>query len=196
MSIEEIPADAPITPGERARLLPSLSTRAQLTEIERRRAHTARVWAMRGAVLRRSDLMTEAFGRELHRRMFGGIWRGAGRYRTTVCSPGWEPGQIVEGVRMFFDDAEAWLRYSTYPVHEAAVRLHLRLAAIRPWFNGNGRHARLVADIVVAASEEEPLTWGSRSPRSDPGEARARYLEAMRIAESGDFKPLVDFARS
>ena len=196
MAIEASAADSPMTPGELARLIPSLSTRAQLTEIERRHANAARVWAMRDAVLRRGDLMTEAFARELHRRMFGGIWRGAGRYRTARCSPGWEPGQIAEGVVMFFDDAEAWLRYSTYPVHETAVRLHFRLAAIRPWFNGNGRHARLVADIVVAASEEEPLTWGSRSPRGDPGEARARYLEAMRIAESGDFKPLVDFARS
>jgi Fic-DOC domain mobile mystery protein B len=195
MSFEAITADTPISPAEQARLIPSLSTRAQLTEIERRHAHAARVWAMRGAVLRRSDLLTEGFGRELHRRMFGGIWRGAGRYRTSGSSPGWEPGQIADGVRMFFDDAEAWLRYSTYPVHEAAVRLHLRLATIRPWFNGNGRHARLIADIVVAASEEEPLTWGFRSPRGDPGDARARYLEAMGIAESGDLKPLVDFAR-
>jgi Fic-DOC domain mobile mystery protein B len=196
MAIEASVADAPISADERARLLPSLSTRAQLTEIERRHTNAARVWAMRGAVLRRSDLMTEAFARELHRRMFGGIWRGAGRYRTTGCTSGWEPGQIAEGVRMFFDDAEAWLRYATYPVHETAVRLHLRLASVRPWFNGNGRHARLVADIVVAASEEEPLTWGSHSPWGDPGEARARYLRAMRIAESGDFKPLVDFALS
>jgi Fic-DOC domain mobile mystery protein B len=196
MAIEAFAVDAPISPEERARLLPSLSTRAQLTEIERRHTNAARVWAMRGAVLRRGDLMTEAFARELHRRMFGGIWRGAGRYRTTGCSAGWEPGQIAEGVRMFFDDAEAWLRYSTYAVHETAVRLHFRLAAIRPWFNGNGRHARLVADIVVAASEEEPLTWGSRSSQGNPGEARARYLEAMRIAESGEFKPLVDFALS
>ena len=194
MSAEAFPADAPIPPQERERLLPSLSTLAQLTEIERRHTHAARVWAMRDAVLRRSDLMTEAFGRELHRRMFGGIWRGAGRYRTDKRGVGWEPGEIADGVTMFFDDAEAWLRYSTYPVHEAAVRLHVRLAAIRPWFNGNGRHARLVADIVVAANGEAPLTWGSRTPGDDPDEARARYLEAMRAADSGDFGPLISFA--
>ncbi len=196
MSLEAFLADTPISESERARLLPSLSTRAQLVEIERRHTNAARVWTMRRAVLRRRDLMSEAFGRELHRRMFGGLWRGAGRYRSTHGDPGWEPGQIADGVRMFFDDAEAWLRYSTYPVHETAVRLHLRLVAIRPWFNGNGRHARLVADIVVAANDEEPLTWGSRSSQGEPGDARARYLEAMRAAEAGDFKPLVDFAVS
>jgi Fic-DOC domain mobile mystery protein B len=190
----EIPAsEAPITAEEQAMLVPSLSTRAQLIEVERRHINAARVWAMRGAVLRRSDLLTEAFARDLHRRMFGGIWRGAGKYRATRCSPGWEPRQIAEGVAMFLDDADGWLRYSTYSVHEVAVRLHHRLLAIRPWSNGNGRHARLIADIVVAANDEEPLTWGLRS---GPGEARARYLSAMGIAGSGDFALLLAFARS
>jgi Fic-DOC domain mobile mystery protein B len=194
MSTETIPADASISADERARLLPSLSTRAQLDEIERHRINAARVWAMRDAVLGRNDLMTEAFARELHRRMFGSIWRGAGRYRTTARDPGWEPRQIARGVRMFFDDAEGWLRFSTYPVHEVAVRLHLRLVTIHPWSNGNGRHARLVADIVVAANEEKPLTWGLRSGSGDSGEARARYLEAVRAAESGKVSQLLDFA--
>ncbi len=175
-------------------LLPSLSTRSQLNELERGRINAARVWAMRGAGLRRGDLLTEAFARELHRRMFGGIWRGAGRYRTTGRYPGWEPGRIAEGVGMFFDDAEGWLRFSTYSVPEAAVRLHSRLYAMHPWHTGNGRHARLVADIVVAANGERPLTWGSLSAGSDPRGARARYLEAMRVAESGEIKPLLEFA--
>src|SRR5580692_12263468 len=174
--------DRPITADERAGLLPSLSTRAQLTEIERLGVNAARVWAMRAAVLRRDDLVGEAFSRELHRRMFGGIWRGAGRYRAAARNPGWEPGRIAEGVRLFLDDADGWLRYATYPVHEAAVRLHLRLIAIHPWSNGNGRHARLMADIIVASRGEAPLTWGSRQPETAPG----RYAEAVRAAESGE----------
>lgn len=187
----EIPiAHSQIAPEEQARLLPSLSTRDQLDEIERLSINAARVWAMRGAVLQRGDLLTEAFSRELHRRMFSGIWRGAGRYRTTERNPGWEPHRIAEGVGMFFDDAEGWLRFSTYPVHEAAVRLHQRLVAIHPWSNGNGRHARLTADIVVASHGETPLTWGSR----DPGTARLRYSGAIRAAGAGDMGPLLEFA--
>jgi Fic-DOC domain mobile mystery protein B len=188
--IQNPASDGPITPDEHSRLLPSLSTRAQLDEIERLTTNAARVWAMRAGTLQRSDLLTEAFGRELHRKMFSGIWRGAGRYRTTERTPGWETHRIAEGVGMFYDDAEGWLRYSTYPVHEAAVRLHSRLAAIHPWSNGNGRHARLVADIVVAAHGERPLTWGSREPES----ARPRYVEACSAAETGDFGPLLAFA--
>jgi Fic-DOC domain mobile mystery protein B len=183
-------AESAITPEERARLLPSLSTRAQLNDVERLGINAARVWAMRGTVLQRGDLMTEAFTRELHRRMFGGIWRGAGRFRTTMREPGWEPVRIAGGVGMFLDDAEGWLRYSTYPVHEAAVRLHQRLVAIHPWANGNGRHARLMADIVVASHGERPLTWGSRDPESAP----RRYTEALGAAERGDVASLVEFA--
>ena len=184
-------ADFPITPEERARLLPSLSTRRQLNEIERLNINAARIWAMRGSSLRRGDLLTEAFARELHRRMFNGVWRGAGRYRSTERNPGWEPHRIAEGVGMFMDDAEGWLRFSTYPVHEAAVRLHQRLVAIHPWSDGNGRHARLLADIVVASHGEAPLAWGA----GDPGSARERYADAIRAADSGEMAPLLAFAR-
>ena len=193
-------ATAPEAPGaltadEQARLLPSLSTREQLNEIERLGINAARVWAMRPTVLRRSDLLTEAFMRELHRRMFGGIWRGAGRYRTTTGGPGWEPGQISKGVRMFLDDAEGWTRFSTYPVQESAVRLHHRLVAVQPWADGNGRHARLVADILVAVHGEEPLTWGSRSAGLEAGSARVGYRDAIKAADSGNMDPLLEFAR-
>jgi len=188
--------DVLIGPEEKARLLPSLSTRAQLNEIESFKINGARIWAMRSAVLQRGDLLTESFVRELHRRMFNGIWRGAGRYRTTERSAGWETGRITEGVRMFLDDAEGWIRFSTYPPHEAAVRLHYRLMAIQPWSDGNGRHARLLADIVVASQGEEPLGWGSGSDPARAGSARERYLEAIRAADAGRMAPLLEFARS
>jgi Fic-DOC domain mobile mystery protein B len=184
-----------ITAEEQSLLLPSLSTRAQLNEIEGMAIHAARVWAMRAPVLRRADILTESFARELHRRMFGRVWRGAGGYRSAPHIPGWEPGQIPGGVRMFLDDAEGWLRFSTYPVHESAVRLHHRLVAIRPWASGNGRHARLLADIVVASHGEEPLAWGQRSGPGGPGQARSRYLDAIKAADSGDVGPLLEFAR-
>jgi Fic-DOC domain mobile mystery protein B len=186
---------APITREERSRLLPSLSTRAQLDEVERLSAHGARLWAMRGAVLERGDLLTESFVRELHRRMFGGIWRGAGRYRTTERNPGWEAHRIAEGVRMFLDDAEGWIRFSTYPADEAAVRLHYRLVAIHPWENGEGRHSRLLADVIVASCGEKPLTWGSRREQAESESARERYIGAMRTADAGDMAPLLEFAR-
>ena len=184
-----------ITAGEQSRLIPSLSTREQLYEIECLGINAARMWAMRPAVLGRPDLLTEAFSSELHRRMFSGIWRGAGRYRTGDGGAGWEPGQISQGMRMFLDDADGWMRFASYPVHESALRLHHRLVAVRPWANGNGRHARLLADVLVAAQGEAPLTWGARSAPGGSGSQREGYRDAMRAADSGDMGPLLEFAR-
>jgi Fic-DOC domain mobile mystery protein B len=189
----ETAAGRPLLPPETgAGLLLSLSTRSQLDEIEGLRITEARVWAMRRATLERPDLLTEAFCRELHRRMFGGIWRTAGRYRIAERAPGWEAARIPQAVAMFLDDAEGWIRFSSYPVHEAAVRLHHRLAAVQPWAVGNGRHARLLADVLVASQGEAPLGWGRSLGRT----AREAYGGAMRSADGGDVSPLVAFARS
>jgi Fic-DOC domain mobile mystery protein B len=187
---------SPITDGERSRLIPSLSTRGQLEEIERMSIHAARVWAMRAAASNEEQVLTEEFSRELHRRMFAGIWRGAGRYRTAREDAGWDPEKIPEGMRMILDDAEGWLRFATYPVHEAAVRLHHRIRCVRPWSDGNGNHARLMADVLVASQQEEPLTWGLRSCAGQAPKARERYREATRAADRGDMAPLLEFARS
>ena len=186
----------PITVGERARLIPSLSTREQLEEIERMGIHAARVWAMRAAASSEDRVLTEGFSMELHRRMFAGIWRGAGRYRAVAEDVGWEPRKIPEGMRMVLDDAEGWMRFATYTVQEAAVRLHHRIRCVRPWSDGNGNHARLMADVLVASRREEPLTWGLRTQAGGAQGARERYREATRAADGGDMGPLLEFARS
>ncbi len=185
-----------LTAEEQGALIPSLSTRAELNQLERININDARIWAMRPRVLRRADLLSDGFARELHRRMFNQMWSWAGRYRTTEKNLGWEVPRLTEGVRNAFDDARSWFEYSTYPLPEAAVRLHHRLVLIHPWPNGNGRHARLMADIVVAAKGGHALTWGSGQDLVAPGEVRRLYIEAIRQADQGDFGPLVEFAWS
>jgi Fic-DOC domain mobile mystery protein B len=183
-----------LTPEEKLELIPSLSTRAELNEFERANIHAARIWAMRTRTLARTDLLTDAFSRELHRRMFNQVWRWSGRYRTSEKNLGWEVARITEGVRNAFDDARAWLEFSTFAKDEAAVRLHHRLVLIHPWSNGNGRHSRLMADVIMAAQKCPPLTWGSGGNLADIGELRKRYIAAIKQADTGDFAPLVRFA--
>lgn len=185
-----------LSPEEQLDLIPSLSTRSELNEAERANIHAARVWAMRPRTLKRADLLTDAFARELHKRMFNQTWRWAGRYRKAEKNLGWEVARITEGMRNAFDDARAWMEFSTYPLHEAAVRLHHRLVVIHPWPNGNGRHSRLIADIMIAASQSGELTWGSRGNLVSIGDARRRYIEAIKQADAGNFEPLLIFAKS
>jgi Fic-DOC domain mobile mystery protein B len=190
------PGQTPLTEEEKRQLRPSLSTRTQLNTVERLNIHAARLWAMRRAVLRRDDLLTDAFARELHRRMFNQVWRWAGKYRTTDRNLGWEWPRIPEGMRTLLDDARYWHEHATYPVTEIAVRLHYRMVVIHPWPNGNGRHARLLADILVAARGAPPLTWGAQLELAQPGQARTRYIAALQSADQGDYAPLLAFARA
>jgi Fic-DOC domain mobile mystery protein B len=103
---------------------------------------------------------------------------------------------LTEGVHNALGDAQTWLEFSTYPLHEVAVRLHHRLVVIHPWPNGNGRHARLLADIVMAARGGEALTWGAGADLVAVGDVRQRYIEAVRQADQGNIGPLLTFARS
>ena len=191
------PDDAtPLSAEEQAALLPSLSTRTELNQFERLNINAARVWALRKAVLRRQDLLSDGFARELHRRMFNQVWQWAGRYRTTEKNLGWAVPRLAEGVHNACEDARVWLEHSSYPLPEAAVRLHHRFVLIHPWPNGNGRHARLLADILVAAKGGKALTWGAGQDLVSVGEVRRRYIAAIRQADDGNLGPLVDFAQS
>ena len=190
------PGNTPLTPEEERDLIPSIATRAELNQLERYNINQARVWAMRPRTLKRADLLSDGFARELHRRMFDEVWRWAGKYRVSERNLGWQWPRIPEGVRAAMDDAAFWDQNGTYPLPDAAVRLHYKLVLIHPWPNGNGRHARLMADIwCVARGLPEP-TWGAEAELMAVGGARERYLAALRAADQNDFAPLLAFAHS
>jgi Fic family protein len=79
-------------------------------------------------------------------------------------------------------------------IDEIAARFHHRLVWIHPFSNGNGRHARLLTDLLLAANGAVPFTWG-RGDLEHAGEARERYLAALRAADARDFAPLLAFVR-
>ncbi len=190
------PDETPLTPEEQRELIPSLSTRAELNAAERANIFAARIWAMRRRTLNRADLFSDAFARELHQRMFGHVWNWAGQYRTSERNLGWDWPRIPEGMRVLLDDARYWKEQATYPVLEIAVRLHHRMVVIHPWPNGNGRHARLLADLVIASGKHPALTWGANLDLTETGSVRARYIAALKSADAGDYTPLIEFAQS
>jgi len=63
--------------------------------------------------------------------------------------------------------------------------------------NGNGRHARLMADLLVIRLGRARLSWGDGETSGAPiSTVRDRYLAALRAADRGDFGDLIAFARS
>lgn len=188
------PGQTKLDERDKLDLIPSLITRSQLNEHELLNTASARDWAMSSKVQKRDDLLTDFFARELHRRMFSSIWKWAGKYRTTERNLGWEPHRITEGMRVAFDNAQHWLKHDIYSLTESAIRLHHRLVVIHPWSNGNGRHARLMADVLMVSRGNRALPWGeTRSDLVNAGTTRQHYIEALRRADGGAFEPLLDF---
>ncbi|MBV5262455.1 mobile mystery protein B [Pinisolibacter aquiterrae] len=185
-------ANTPLTPEEREQLIPSYITlRHELNEAEQVNIGQALRWA----TSRKRDVLDPDLLSALHARMFGDVWRWAGRYRTTARNIGVDAYRIPMEVRQAVDDARYWVEHETFPPDEIAVRLSHRLVAIHPFPNGNGRFSRLVGDLLARRLGRPPFSWG-RADLVDAGETRARYVEALRAADAHDIRPLLLFARS
>ena len=185
-------AATPLTPEEMRDLIPAhIAYRRELNEAEQENMARAQQWAL----ARRRDLLSEKFIKGLHRHMLGDVWRWAGRFRTTQRNIGIDYWLIPVELRRLLDDSKAWIEFKTYPPDEIAVRFHHRLVQIHSLPNGNGRHARLMADLLVMQFGRERFSWGRESLR-DAGAARARYIEALRAADNHDVSLLLAFARA
>ena len=189
----EEPEDATLlTPDERKGLIPAdIAYRRELNKAEQDNITRGQEWAL----ARRRNLMTERFVRDLHRHMLGDVWRWAGKFRTSECNIGIPHYEIPLALRQLLADAAAWTENKAWEPDEIAVRFHHRLVQIHPFPNGNGRHSRLMADLLVMQLGRERFTWG-RTSLQDAGDVRRRYIASLKAADNHDIAPLVKFARS
>lgn len=187
-------AATPLTAEERRDLKPShIAFKHELDAAEQENIARAQQWALKRSA--RTDILTESFVLELHRRMLNDVWKWAGKYRKTERNIGIDWWLIPTELRRLLDDVTAWISYQSYPPDEIAVRFHHKLVFIHPFPNGNGRHARLMADLLIIRLGGTRFTWGSASPRA-ASETRQRYIDAQKVADKHDLGPLLDFARS
>lgn len=182
----------PIDPDELSQLIPEISIQRELNEFENVNIREAMRWAERRNRFRR-ELLTEPGIRELHRRMFDKTWGWAGSYRTTGKNIGVESWSISSEVKKLCDDIRFQIDRPGSELFRVAVSFHHRLTLIHPFPNGNGRHARLAADLLMRYAGEAEFTWGGYS-LVDESLLREEYLEALRKADRGDLEPLVEFA--
>jgi Fic-DOC domain mobile mystery protein B len=185
----------PLQPEEREGLLQSWITyRKDLNEAEQENIVQGTAWAQRSA-RKIEELLTDDFVRKLHGRMFGDVWKWARQYRVTERNIRVQPWQIQQEVPNLLSDVRYWIENKTYPPDEIAVRLHHRLVAVHPFPNGNGRLARLMADLLIGQLGGKPFSWGSGS-LADVGKLRAQYVASLRMADNNDIGSLLAFARS
>jgi Fic-DOC domain mobile mystery protein B len=185
-------AATPLTPDERGQLIPTyITNRAQLNEAEQIGIADADNWAFS----RKRNVLDETFLLNLHKRMFGKVWRWAGSFRETERNIGVEAFKIGVELRTLLDDARYWIAHHSYAEDEIGVRFHHRLVWIHPFPNGNGRHARLAADLLAISLGRPRFSWGSASI-VEAATTRADYVAALKHADKQDIAPLLAFARS
>ena len=188
----------PLDPDEKEGLLiPTVSTRGELDEVEQRNIEEAIRWTLeRRKRFSMDEIFTEQFVMELHKRMYGEVWEWAGRFRNTNKNIGVDKYQIGTELRALLDDCRYWIKNKTFPEDEIAVRFKHRIVFIHCFPNGNGRHSRLIADVVIEKVFGKPVfTWGSQSLIRKKN-FRSAYLAALRNADNGNVESLIAFARS
>jgi Fic-DOC domain mobile mystery protein B len=185
-------AATPLTPAERDGLIPThVTLRGELNELEQQNIADANAWAFE----RKRNVLDEAFLRGLHRRMFNKVWRWAGDYRKTERNLGVKPHLIQPELVQAINDARFLVEQKPYEPDELAVRFHHEAVLVHPFANGNGRWARLAADLLVVGQDGARFSWGGAGLQ-EAGDPRKAYIDALHAADNHDFAPLVAFARS
>ena len=175
-------------------LIKSIATRGELDEFEQQNIEQAVLWTI-GRSIKAEKLFTEEFIKALHKRMYGNVWSWAGDFRKTNKNIGIDKWQINTALRTLLDDSKFWQAEAVYTPDEFCMQFKHRLVSIHCFANGNGRHSRLMADIISEKIFKMPVySWGALSLVKQ-GNARKIYLKALRDADIGMIQPLVAFAR-
>ena len=196
LELEYLDGQTPLDEDEKEGLLiQTIATREELDEFEQQNIEDAILWVL-NRPQKAESIVTETFIRSLHNRMFGAVWNWAGKFRMTRKNLGVDPIQIPVELKKLCEDMRYWLIHKTFTPDETALRFKHRLVSIHCFSNGNGRHSRLMADIIITKIYGLPLfSWGS-SDLIHQGQARNKYLQAVKAADEGNFEPLIKFARS
>ena len=176
-------------------LIPTIATRGELDEFEQQNIEQAVQWTL-GRSFKPELIFTAAFICTVHKRMYADVWAWAGDFRKTNKNIGVDKWQIQTHLKHLLDDARYWHENNIYPPDEIAVRFKHRIVSIHCFPNGNGRHSRLMADIIIEKIYQRSVfSWGAAS-LSGEGDTRTAYLKAVKTADKGDYSLLLDFARS
>lgn len=196
LDIEYKDGQTPLDEEEKEGLLiESITTRGELDEFEQLNIEKAIQWLLKRN-LNKDQILSEDYIRDLHFRMYGEVWIWAGKFRKSNKNLGVEWSGIEISMRQLLDDCHYWIEHSIFIDEEIALRFKHKLVSIHCFSNGNGRHSRLMADIIIHHIFGKPFfTWGQTNINKQ-GDSRVQYLKSLKDADNGNIKSLLVFARS
>ena len=192
MTPDEPEGATPLGPDEMTGLkFRHVTTRGELNELEQANIQQGLLWLGRR---RDSDILDDDFVRTLHKQLFGDVWEWAGTFRPRETNIGVDPSHIAIQLRLLLDNARVWAETGVYAPLEAAARFHHRMVEIHLFPNGNGRHARIAADLFLERHFDHPaIKWASGFDLEADNARRGVYINALRRADGGEFDQLLEF---
>jgi len=189
MHFEDPDADMPLEADEIKALIPGhITSRAQLNNWQQENILAAKLWGFKGLT---KIVITPAFIVKLHEKMFYKTWTWAGKLRQQDNQRGEPWADIAQALTKLSEDSNCWLEEKAYELEELLARLHYRLVAIQAFFDGNGRHGRLLTDLLYYKLARKQFDWG-KTLNEKPLVIRQRYHEALQAAEQGNLSPLLE----
>jgi Fic-DOC domain mobile mystery protein B len=176
-------------------LIKTITTHGELDEYEQLNIEKAIQWTMRKK-LKKENILTEKFIKTLHKKMLGEVWNWAGEFRRSEKNIGVPWIKIGMDLKVLLDDTLYWIDNNTFPPDEIAIRFKHRLVNIHCFPNGNGRHSRIMADIITESVFGNAVFSWNQSNMVKADDTRKAYIAAIREGDKGDIGPLMMFARN
>lgn len=189
---EQVPGETPIDPSGLKRR-GSITNRRELAAAEAVNINRAFRKYLAARPSPRSARFDFEWFLQLHEEMFGDVWDWAGKTRPHDANIGVPHHQVIEHLAALVGDLHSWSAYG-HALDIQAVWLHHKTVRIHPFENGNGRWARLLANIWLKLHGEPIVVWPD-SLLGVESEVRDEYLAAIRAADRGDYDPLADLHR-
>ena len=160
LDLDYINGQTPLDEEEKEGLLiPSISNRAELDEFEQQNIEEAIQWIMSRS-FSPNLVFSIDFVRTIHKKMYGNVWSWAGEFRKSNKNLGIDRWQIPTELKYLIDDCRYWYENNVFSPDEMAIRFKHRIVSIHCFANGNGRHIRLMADIIIEKIFELPIfSW-------------------------------------
>lgn len=196
LELEYTNGQTPLDEEEKEGLkIKTITTQGELDEFEQLNIEKAVQWTIQ-TKFKAKNILTEKFVKDVHQKMFGDVWKWAGDFRKTEKNIGIPWTQIGVELKNLLDDTIFWIDNKTYIPQEIAIRFKHRLVSIHCFPNGNGRHSRMMADIIIESIFQSELFSWHQSNTTTTYDVRRLYIKALKEADNGHITPLIEFAQN
>ncbi len=187
------------TPSDENELLPNLLGLTQASDIGLAEFEGfLRAEILLSEVLRLDTRFSAAYVREIHRLALGHLYGFAGHYREVNLSKGgftFPAARFLAASMQQFEREHLHPLPRTYgsvePLLDDVATIHGELLFIHPFREGNGRTARLLANLMLEQHGYERPRWDLITPAAFP-----RYVAAVQQSALGNYAPMRQLMRT